>query len=96
MATTTCISGAGLRKPAELLREIQIRLHFNEVESEQFLVRFRALPEDHRERFGLLRRLEIVAAISAELADLESLISGRSDTAEPDTASPARRCPIRE
>jgi hypothetical protein len=81
MATTSCISGAGLRKPAELLREIQVRLQLSEVESGQMLRRFRALPADDSRRFALLRQLEIAAAVSAELQDLENLITG-TDTAD--------------
>ena len=97
MATTTCISGAGLRKPAELLAEIQVRLRLNEVESERMLLRFRSLPADDSRRFALLRQLEIAAAVCAELTDLEGLITGRTDTPDHITESPARsKCRSRE
>jgi hypothetical protein len=96
MATTTCTSGAGLRK-AELLGEIQIRLELTEVESERMRLRFRSLPEGHPERDRLLRQLEIAAAICAELADLEGLISGRKDFPDHPAESPARpECRARE
>jgi hypothetical protein len=51
-------------------------------------LRFRNLPTDHLERDRLLRQLEIAAAICAELADLEGLISDRKE--------PARRSRTRE
>jgi hypothetical protein len=80
-------SGAGLRN-TEVLGEIRTRLELTELQVGQMRLRFRNLPTDHPERDRLLRQLEIAAAICAELADLEGLISGRKE--------PARRSRTRE
>lgn len=59
------------------------------------LLHFRALPIDHPKRFELVRRLEVGAAICAELADLLGLIEGKVDridhSAEPSGNRPPHR-----
>jgi hypothetical protein len=76
MATTTSIPGAGLRR-RELLVEIQTRLELTEGHVAQLRTSWRALPSDHPRRDELLRRIEVDAAVAAELLDLLSLITGK-------------------
>lgn len=83
------IAGSNLRRSSsEIATEIHARLGLVSSETEHMLLHFRALPIDHPKRFELLRRLEVGAAICAELADLLGLIEGKVDRTDHTTAEP--------